>query len=323
MEYLLELLNIEEGMLRGFIFGLVHVTILIIGYYSGWSINRFLKIASNGNIAGIVGAVIAHVLADLIASYLDPTLRSAAFGIANIIVQKMIQCGVPLDDARQKIYFFDSQGLVVKGRSHLNAQKILYAHKLEDESDLASLIETLKPPILIGVSGLGGSFSESVVRKMGEINERPIIFALSNPTSKSECTAEDAYNWTDGRVVFASGSPFDAVKWEDQTFYPGQGNNAYIFPGVGLGVVVSKSSKVTDKMFIAAAESLANMVSEADLAQGRLYPPLMKIRDISCKIALNVANLAFENQIAQIAQPDILEKYMKDTIFQPAYSSYV
>ena len=248
---------------------------------------------------------------------------SAAFGIAEIIVQKMMRSGLNLDDARQKIYFFDSQGLVVKGRSHLNAQKMLYAHEIEGESDMDSIIETLKPTALIGVSGMGGAFSQSVVRKMGKINERPIIFALSNPTSKSECTAEEVYNWTDGRVVFASGSPFDPVKCKDQTFYPGQGNNAYIFPGVGLGVVVSKSSRVTDEMFIVAAETLANMVSEADLKQGRLYPSLMKIRDMSFKIALNVANVAFSNDIAQIERPYNLEKHLKDAMFNPTYSSYV
>ena len=200
---------------------------------------------------------------------------------------------------------------------------MLYAHKRENESDMETLIDTLKPTILIGVSGLGGSFSKSIVQKMGKINKHPIIFALSNPTSKSECTAEEAYNWTDGKVVFASGSPFEVVKWKDQIFYPSQGNNAYIFPGVGLGVVVSKSSRVTDEMFIVAAETLANMVSEADLEQGRLYPSLKKIRDISCKIAINVANVAFSNDMAQIERPNNLEKHVKEAMFQPTYSSYV
>ena len=157
---------------------------------------------------------------------------------------------------------------------------------------------------------------------MGEINERPIIFALSNPTSKSECTAEQAYNWTEGRAIFASGSPFDSVTYGQKTFHPGQGNNAYIFPGVGLGVVISKSSRVTDDMFIAAADTLANMVSEEDLAKGRLYPSLAKIRNISCEIAVNVARSAFDNNIAQLSRPENLKEYVRDSMFQPEYPSY-
>jgi malate dehydrogenase (oxaloacetate-decarboxylating)(NADP+) len=248
---------------------------------------------------------------------------SAAFGIAEIIIQKMVQDGMDIGNARRKICFFDSRGLVVKGRSNLTNQKMLYAHELAEESNLESAIDSLQPNILIGVSGQGGAFSESIVRKMGEINNRPIIFALSNPTSKSECTAEQAYTWTEGKAIFVSGSPFNPVTYEENTFSPGQGNNAYIFPGVGLGVVVSKSSQVTDDMFIAAADTLADLVSEEDLAKGRLYPSLVKIREISCKIAVNVAKQAFENHTAQVPQPENLEKCVVDSMFKPKYKSYL
>ena len=248
---------------------------------------------------------------------------SAAFGIAEIIIQKMVQDGMDMGDARRKICFFDSCGLVVKGRSNLTNQKMLYAHELAEESNLESAIDSLQPNILIGVSGQGGAFSEPIVRKMGEINNRPIIFALSNPTSKSECTAEQAYTWTEGKAIFVSGSPFNPVTYGENTFSPGQGNNAYIFPGVGLGIVVSKSSQVTDDMFIAAADTLANLVSEEDLAKGRLYPSLAKIREISCKIAVNVAKQAFENHIARVPQPENLEKCVEDSMFKPKYKSYV
>ena len=158
---------------------------------------------------------------------------------------------------------------------------------------------------------------------MGILNDCPLIFALSNPTSKSECTAEQAYSWTEGRAIFASGSPFDPVRWKHTTFYPGQGNNAYIFPGVGLGVVVSRASHVTDEMFITAAETLAEMVTEDDVKRGRLYPALAKIRDISCKIAVNIARVAFNTDVAGIPQPDNLEEYVRNSMFEPTYRNYV
>ena len=285
----------------------------------------------NDDIQGTGGVTLAGLLSTM--QLLNQSLKdqkilfygagSAAFGIAEIIVKKMMQSGMRMEDARKQIYFFDSQGLVVKGRNNLNKMKLTYAHEMEAEPDLSAAINKLQPSILIGVSGQGATFIESVVRNMGEINERPIIFALSNPTSKSECTAEQAYNWTEGRAIFASGSPFDAVTYGQNTFYPGQGNNAYIFPGVGLGVVISKSSRVTDDMFIAAADTLANMVSEEDLAKGRLYPPLAKIRDISCEIAVNVARVAFDNKTAQLVRPENLEECVRDSMFQPDYPSYV
>ena len=158
---------------------------------------------------------------------------------------------------------------------------------------------------------------------MAKLNDRPLIFSLSNPTSKSECTAEQAYSWTEGKAIFASGSPFNPVRWEHTIFSPGQGNNAYIFPGIGLGVVVSKASYITDKMFIAAADALTDIVTKDDLENGRLYPPLSKIRDISCKIAVNVAKVAFNTNISGISQPENLEKYVMDSMFEPTYKNYV
>ena len=285
----------------------------------------------NDDIQGTGGVTLAGLLSAmqlLNQSLMDQKILfygagSAAFGIAEIIVKKMMNSGVTIEDSREQICFFDSRGLVVKGRNNLNKQKLTYAHEMQEESDLSAAINKLKPSILIGVSGQGATFTEPIVRKMGKINERPIIFALSNPTSKSECTAEQAYNWTEGRAIFASGSPFDSVTYEQDSFYPGQGNNAYIFPGVGLGVVISKSSRVTDDMFIAAADTLANMVSKEDLAKGRLYPSLAKIREISCDIAVNVALAAFDNKIAQLPRPENIEEYVRNSMFQPDYPSYI
>jgi malate dehydrogenase (oxaloacetate-decarboxylating)(NADP+) len=248
---------------------------------------------------------------------------SAAFGIAEMIVQKMMQSGLSIEKARKQIYFFDSKGLVVKSRNNLNELKLLYAHSFEENSDFLSAVKVAQPSILIGVSGQGGAFTEPLIREMGRVNSHPIIFALSNPTSKSECTAEQAYNWTGGRAIFASGSPFDPVQIENKKFYPGQGNNAYIFPGVGLGVVVSKSSLITDEMFIVAADTLANMVTEKDLKKGRMYPSITKICDISYKIAIKVANIAFDKNIARIPTPENLEETVRDTMFSPEYPVYI
>jgi len=248
---------------------------------------------------------------------------SAAFGIAEMIVKKMMQSGLSIEKARKQIYFFDSKGLVVKSRNNLNELKLLYAHSFEENSDFLSAVKVAQPSILIGVSGKGGAFTEPLIREMGRVNSHPIIFALSNPTSKSECTAEQAYNWTGGRAIFASGSPFDPVQIENKKFYPGQGNNAYIFPGVGLGVVVSKSSLITDEMFIVAADTLANMVTEKDLKKGRMYPSLTKICDISYKIAIKVANIAFDKNIARIPTPENLEETVRDTMFSPEYPVYI
>ena len=248
---------------------------------------------------------------------------SAAFGIAETIVKKMMALGMDINDARRRISFIDSRGLVVKDRANLNEKKRLYAHDMKKETNLIGIIDSLKPSIIIGVSGKPGTFCEPLLRKLAELNERPIIFALSNPTSKSECTAYEAYSWTDGKAIFASGSPFDPVSWKNTTFYPGQGNNAYIFPGIGLGIIVSRALYVTDEMFIAAAETLADFVTESDLKKGRLYPPLTKIRDISCKIAINVAKVAFDTNISGIPYPNNLEEFVQGSMFEPSYRNYV
>jgi len=248
---------------------------------------------------------------------------SAAFGIAEIIVQKMMLLGMSMNKARSRICFSDSRGLVVKGRANLNEKKRLFAHNMKEEINLAKIIDSVKPSIIIGVSGKPSAFNEPIIRKMAKLNDRPIIFSLSNPTSQSECTAKQAYLWTNGKAIFASGSPFDPVRWEQTTYYPGQGNNAYIFPGVGLGVTVSRALYITDEMFIAAADTLVASITDNDTKNGRLYPPLTKIRDISYKIALSVAKVAFDTNISRISQPENLEEYVRGSMFEPVYRNYV
>lgn len=247
----------------------------------------------------------------------------AGVGIANLIVSALEAEGMSHDEAKRKCWLVDSKGLVVKSRDNLQDHKLTYAHDHKIVSSLISAVETLKPTILIGVSGQPQTFTQPIVEAMGKINEQPVIFALSNPTSKAECTAEQAYSWTNGRAIFASGSPFDPVTLNGKTYVPGQGNNAYVFPGVGLGIIESGARHVTNEMFFAAAKALAKEVSEDDLAEGSVYPPLPQIRDVSAVIASVVAEVAYERGLATVERPDDLLDYMKSRQYQPDYESYV
>jgi malate dehydrogenase (oxaloacetate-decarboxylating)(NADP+) len=166
-------------------------------------------------------------------------------------------------------------------------------------------------------------FTREVVEAMTRLNERPIVFALSNPTSKAECTAAQAYEWSGGKALFASGSPFDPVDFGGQHYVPRQGNNSYIFPGVGLGVVSVRSTRVTDEMFMAAARTLAQHTSDADLAQGSLYPPLNRVREVSAHIAAAVAEVAYRDGLATLQRPDDLVEFMRAQMYDPSYVSYV
>lgn len=243
----------------------------------------------------------------------------AGIGIADLIVTGMMEEGLTAAEARQRCWFVDSTGLVVKSRANLAVHKLPYAHDHESLPDLLTAVQTLKPTALIGVSGQPQQFTQPIIAAMSELNERPIIFALSNPTANSECTAEQAYGWSDGQAIFASGSPFDPVSYNGQTFVPGQGNNSYIFPGVGLGVVVAEARHVTDEMFMAAAKTLAEIVTEADLDKGRIYPSLKMIREVSAQIGAAVAAVAYEQNLARAPRPDDLLAQVKSQMYEPVY----
>jgi len=247
----------------------------------------------------------------------------AALGIASVVVAALMQEGLPETEARRRLWLVDTHGLVVESRSDLPAHKRRYAQPHAPMGDLLSIVEAVKPTVLVGASAAAGAFTAAVLQAMARLNERPIVFALSNPTSKAECTAEQAYAATDGRVVFASGSPFPPVHHAGRTFVPGQGNNLYIFPGVALGVIACRARTVTDEMFLVAARALANAVSEDELAEGRLYPPLARIRDISALIATAVAELAYERGLARRERPADLAGFVRHQMYQPAYQSYV
>ncbi len=246
----------------------------------------------------------------------------AGIGTGNLIVSAMVDEGLSEEQARKRCWFVDSRGLVVKGRDGLAGHKLLFAHDHPPVATFLEAVQTLKPTAIIGVSGQPKMFSQGVLEAMAEINERPIVFSLSNPTSKTECTAEEAYRWTDGRAIFASGSPFDPMIYKGKKLVPAQGNNVYIFPGVGLGVLASWASRVTDEMFLVAARTLAQEVSETDLRIGRIYPPLPRIREVSLAIAVAVAEMAYKNGLAIRPRPANLTEYIESLIYEPEYQSY-
>jgi malate dehydrogenase (oxaloacetate-decarboxylating)(NADP+) len=247
----------------------------------------------------------------------------AGIGIADLCVSAMVREGMDRDEAMRRVWHVDSKGLVVKSRTDLAEHKLPYARDHEFVPDLAAAIEAAKPTAIIGVSGKPQSFTEPMVRRMAEINQRPIVFALSNPTSKAECTAEQCYQWTDGRAIFASGSPFDPVTYQGKRHVPTQGNNAYIFPGLGLGAVVSRARHVTDDMFYVATRAVANMTTEEELAQGAILPPLTAIREVSATIAAAVAEYAWDEGLATRRRPRDIMALVRSQMYDPRYESYV
>lgn len=247
----------------------------------------------------------------------------AGTGIADLIVAAMVDGGARLDQARERCWFVDSKGLVVKRRANLAEHKLRYAHDSREIPGFLDGVRALEPTAIIGVSTIPRAFDQQVIETMSELNRRPIIFALSNPTSRSECTAAEAYTWSRGRAIFASGSPFPPFTHGGKTFVSGQGNNSYIFPGVGLGVIASRARRVTERMFARAARSLAEQTSQADLDVGRIYPSLTLIRQVSAHIAAAVAEVAFDEGLAGVARPDDLLALVTQSMWTPSYESYL
>ena len=273
-------------------------------------------------LAGMFSAlrVTGGKLADQTLLYLGA--GEAATGIADLVVSAMVAQGCPEPEARRRNWLVDSRGLVVRSRADLAEHKLPYAHDHAPVSDFATAIRTLRPTAIIGVAAVGGAFSPNVLQAMAELNARPIVFALSNPTSKAECTAEEAYRHTGGQALFACGSPFDPVKLNGRTFVPRQGNNSYIFPGVGLGAIASGTRRITDEMFMKAAHALADLVTESDLAQGSLYPALPRIREVSAHIAAEVAKVAYQRELAKGPIPNDVLAYVRSQMYDPKYCSY-
>lgn len=268
-------------------------------------------------VAGILAALrIPGVPSDLAEhKFLFYGAGSAGIGIASLMVQELVRQGVPLKEAQAKCFFIDSRGLVYAGRENVSSAKQPFAHEVGPDTvavakdGIAALVRDLKPTALIGVSTIFGAFDTEALTEMCNLQERPIIFALSNPTSKAECTAADAYKISKGQAIFASGSPFDAmtVPGREKPLVPGQGNNAFVFPGIGLGVVASKATRVTRTMILAAARRLAELVGSDQLEVSCVYPPLEDLISISAEIAHAVARQAVEDDVASAKSLPSLE----------------
>ena len=269
-------------------------------------------------LAGIYSStrISGHNFADLRIMFLGA--GSAATGMADLIHPALCKAGLSNNDALQRLWFVDQAGLLVKSRQNL-AEHILPYTQDHPAMSFTDAIKSIKPHILIGATGVQGTFTEGAIRLMAEINDRPAIFALSNPSSHAECTSQQVYEWTDGRAIFASGSPSKIVNYKNKTYHPGQGNNAYVFPGVGLGAVACQANRITDEMFLAAADAFADMVKPEDLEKGTIYPPLKDIRAISLNIACAVSKKAYEQNLAQNPYPNDLSGSIKKLMYDPSY----
>lgn len=276
-------------------------------------------------LAGLISALrlVRGTLADH--TFLFLGAGEAGTGIAELIaLQISKETNAPLEEVRKKIWLVDSKGLIVSSRMEsLQHFKKPWAHEHEPKKELIDAVNSIKPTVLIGTSGVGKTFTKDIVEAMASFNEKPVIFALSNPTSQSECTAEEAYTWTGGRAIFASGSPFDPVDYDGKHFVPGQSNNAYIFPGFGLGIIMSGTIRVHDDLLLAASEALAAQVTEENYENGLIFPPFSKIRTISANIAARVAAKAYDLGLAtRLPRPKDLVKYAESCMYTPRYRCY-
>jgi len=244
---------------------------------------------------------------------------SAGIGIANMIVAAMQMKGLSQDAARSRISMFDIDGLLESSRADLSEAQKVYAHKAAPTNDLVKTIEAVKPTVLIGVSTKGGAFNQRVVEAMTRLNERPIIFALSNPTDKAECSAEQAYTWSNGKALYAAGVQFPDVTVNGKTFHPGQANNFYIFPAVGLATYMARPRRITDECFIVAAQATADQIGPDLRARGMLFPGQAEILETEITTASRVAEFMFEKGLAQVARPRDIRAWIEGQLYKPQY----
>jgi len=288
----------------------------------------------NDDIQGTAAVAVAGIIAGVRIkkqrisdqTFLFQGAGEAALGIADLLVAAMVQEKTSLEDAKKKIWLVDSKGLVVKNRPKGGSTplKDVFAKEVSPIDSLEDAVNFAKPSVIIGVAAIGGAFTEKVLHSMASFNKQPIIFALSNPTHKAECTAEQAYKITKGTCVFASGSPFDPVTLDGKVYQPGQGNNAYIFPGVGLAVTLFGVRHIPDTFFLHSAEALADMVTKEEIENGLVYPPLNKIREVSVRLSARLGEFCYANKLATLyPEPKDKEEFVRANIYSTAYESFL
>src|ERR1700719_993796 len=253
--------------------------------------------------------------------YLFLGAGSAGIGLANLLCSALVAQGLTLKDAQSRVYMFDINGLLESTRKDLVDFQKPYAHQHAPTIDFVAAIESIKPTTIIGVSTIGGAFTQKVVESMSRINERPVILALSNPTEHAQCTAEHAYTWSKGKAIYAAGVPFPAVHLNGQTFLPGQANNFYIFPAVGMAIFATQASRVTDEMFIEAAYGVADQVQPELLKQGSLYPLQANILETEIQTAARVAKLVFDSGLARVERPADMVSFIRRHVYRPVYAA--
>jgi len=277
-------------------------------------------------LAGVLGAL--RVKGDNVTTLGDQKIviagaGSAGIGVAQVLLQAMMEHGRTFEEARNCFYVVDQIGLLGKERiSQLTPEQRIFAQDEDGGMPLYEVIKKYKPTMLLGMTGAGGLFTEAIVSEMAKHCERPVIFPLSNPTIKAECSAEQAFEWTKGKCIFASGSPFDPVTLDGQVYYPTQCNNMYIFPGLGLGATICGAKFVSDQMLYVAAEALANFVTEEELQQGKVFPHISKIREVSHRVAVEVIKQALsEGHASKLSNKDIhdLDAYVTKKMYDPNY----
>jgi malate dehydrogenase (oxaloacetate-decarboxylating)(NADP+) len=281
----------------------------------------------NDDIQGTAAVALAGILAALRITKQKLTEQrflflgggSAATGIASLISEAMALEGLPIEQAQARNWLFDINGLMIASRSDIADFQKPFAHEHAPLASFVAAVEAIKPTGIIGVSTVPKLFNQAVIEAMARINERPIIFPYSNPTSRSECTAEEAYRWSGGRAVFASGSPFPPVEIDGKRLVPGQGNNVYIFPAMGMAVLATEARRVTEQMFIIAAHGVAEQVTEANLSVGLIYPPTSNIFDASLHASARIAEYIFEHDLAGIPRPPDIPAHIRSKVYKPAY----
>jgi malate dehydrogenase (oxaloacetate-decarboxylating)(NADP+) len=253
--------------------------------------------------------------------YLFLGAGSAAIGLADLLCAAMVKEGLSLNEAQARVYMFDINGLLETTRKDLVDFQKPYAHKHAPTRDFVGAIESIKPTTIIGVSTVGGTFTKKVIEAISRINERPVILALSNPTEHAECTPEQAYTWSNGEAIYAAGVQFPPVHFKGQTFLPGQANNFYIFPAIGMAVFATQASRVTDDMFIEAARAVADQVAPELLKQGLLYPLQSNILETEIQTAARIAKLVFDSGLARVQRPTDMVAFIRQHVYRPEYAA--